>query len=151
MHESLSVVGTWSLIEAWDVDAKAPGGKLHPWGDPPAGYWVFDRSGRFSLMIAKNPPLPPPAAAFPSRDTPHELFVETFAVARPYAYFGTYTIEPDPQDPERRGTLVLAVTADVLRAYNGTTQRRKFAFDGPDYIEVGDPAAYLRRLRRITG
>lgn len=162
-ESGLSIVGTWSLIEAWDIgaDPADPQKKTHPWGDPPAGYWVYDRSGHFSLMISRNPPLPIPADPFagnrpgwlspsPPWEVPHELLIETFSTARPYAYFGEYTVEFDRDDPTR-GVILHAVFSDVMRAYTGTTQRRKFRFDGPDHLDVGEPGAYLRRLRRLTG
>ena len=143
-----SVIGTWSLVEAWDADDPAdPSRRTHPWGDPPAGYWVFDHSGHFSLMISRNPPLPRSTGSL-LVDAVREFVVETFVTARPYAYFGTYTVEPGADAD--RGTLLLAVTSDVLRAYTGTVQRRKFVFDGPDHLNVGEPGAYLRRLRRLT-
>lgn len=164
----LSIVGTWALVEAWDIgdDPKHPTKKTYPWGNPPAGYWVYDRSGHFSLMISQNPPLAIPAGPFPGTGAssnqpgwlspsapwkvPYDLLIETFSTASPYAYFGTYTVQLDSKNPQRGGTISHNVFSDVMRAYTGTVQQRPFVFDGPDYLNVGTPGQYLRRLKRLT-
>jgi hypothetical protein len=162
-----SIVGTWALVEAWDIgdDPKKPAQKTYPWGNPPAGYWVYDSSGHFSLMISRNPPLPIPSNPFqgdapnnqpswlsPSApwEVPYSLLMETFSTAQPYAYFGTYTVKLDSKAPHRGGTILHTVFSDVMRAYTGTVQPRPFQFDGNDYLNVGEPGQYLRRLKRLT-
>ncbi|MBI1770880.1 MAG: hypothetical protein HYR68_00645, partial [Burkholderiales bacterium] len=52
--------------------------------------------------------------------------------------------------PHLGGTIVMNVFADVMRAYAGTVQKRSFVFDGKDYLNVGTPGQYLRRLKRLT-
>lgn len=161
-----SIVGTWALVEAWDIgdDPQKPNEKTYPWGNPPAGYWVYDRSGHFSLMISQNPALPIPTDPFsdPSNpqpqpqwlspaapwQVPHDLLIESFSTAQPYAYFGTYGVELDADG--QGGTILHTVFADVMRAYTGTVQKRPFKFDGPDYLNVGVSGQYLRRLMRLT-
>src|SRR5271166_6580327 len=66
-HAELSIIGTWEMVEAWDIgdDPKKPKKKTYPWGNPPAGYWVYDTSGHFSLIISRNPPLAIPADPYP--------------------------------------------------------------------------------------
>lgn len=159
-----TVIGTWALVEAWDIgdDASDPTKKTYPWGDPPAGYWVFDKSGHFSLMISQNPPLPIPPDPFSGApqpawlsptepwQVPHALLIESFATAQPYAYFGTYTVTLDTHQPHLGGTINMTVYADVMRAYTTTVQERSFLFDGHDYLNVGTPGSYLRRLKRLT-
>ena len=159
-----SIVGTWALVEAWDIgdNPSDPTEKTYPWGNPPAGYWVYDSSGHFSLMISQNPALPIPADPFSGSPqpgwlnptapwtVPNDLLIATFATANPYAYFGTYTVELDEKDPHLGGTILHNVFSDVLRVYTGTVQSRPFLFDGPDYLNVGVPGQYLRRLQRLT-
>lgn len=159
-----SIIGTWALVEAWDIgdDPNDPTKKTYPWGTPPAGYWVYDPSGHFSLMISQNPPLPIPDSPFtgdavsnwlsPGKPwgVPHDLLIETFSTANPYAYFGTYTVELDKANPHSGGTISHNVFSDVMRAYTGTVQERPFLFDGPDYLNVGVSGQYLRRLKRLT-
>ena len=159
-----SVVGTWSLVEAWDIgdDPAKPKKKTWPWGRPPLGYWVYDSSGHFSLMISQNPALAIPLDPFSGQPqpgwlsptapwrVPRDLLMETFSSAQPYAYFGTYTVVPDPAAPDTGGTIEHTVVADTMRAYTGTVQKRPFVFDGEDYLNVGTPGQYLRRLKRLT-
>lgn len=165
-----SIVGTWQLVEAWDIgdDPAHPTARTYPWGDPPAGYWVYDRSGHFSLMISQNPPLEIPPDPFTGKpqfgwlapsapwQVPQALLVESFSTAQPYAYFGTYEVTPDPAFPDdpNRGIVLHTVVSDVMRAYTGTVQSRPFTWDGDDYFDVGNPGSatgcYLRRLKRLT-
>ncbi|HVW98183.1 MAG TPA: hypothetical protein VHA56_19600 [Mucilaginibacter sp.] len=167
--EQNSVIGTWAMIEAWDVgdNPEQPTAKTYPWGNPSAGYWVFDTSGNFGLMIAPNPALAIPADPFSGQPqsnwlnpaapwtVPNELFLETFVTASPYAYFGTYTVEMENGNPDS-GNLLLTVTHDIMRGYTGTVQTRPFAFEGPDIINVGNPGdgtqsgEYLRKLKRLS-
>jgi Lipocalin-like domain len=163
-NQTPSIVGTWALVEAWDIgdDPSDPTKKTYPWGNPPAGYWVYDSSGHFSLMISQNPPLAIPADPFSGNPqsnwlnptspwtVPYDLLIATFATASPYAYFGTYTVELDDKDPHLGGTILHNVFSDVMRAYTGTVQSRPFRFDGPDFLNVGAPGQYLRRLQRLT-
>jgi Lipocalin-like domain len=159
-----SIIGTWDMIEAWDIgdDPAKPKNKTWPWGKPSAGYWVYDSSGHFSLMISQNPPLGIPADPFGSQpqpswlspaapwQVPHALLIESFSTAQPYAYFGTYTVVPDPQAPHAGGTIEHTVFADVMRAYTGTVQKRPFVYDGDNHLDIGVPGQYLRRLQRLT-
>ena len=39
------IVGSWQMVEAWDMDDPGKPGKSYPWGDPPLGYWVYDSAG----------------------------------------------------------------------------------------------------------
>ena len=163
-EQTPSIVGTWALVEAWDIgdNPSDPTQKTYPWGNPPAGYWVYDRSGHFSLMISQNPALAIPADPFSGSPqpgwlnpaapwtVPYDLLIDTFATASPYAYFGTYTVELDAQDPNMGGTILHTVFSDVLRVYTGTIQSRPFRFDGHDFLNVGVPGQYLRRLQRLT-
>jgi len=160
-----TLIGTWEMVEAWDIgdDPKQPTKKTYPWGNPSAGYWVFDKSGHFSLMISQNPPLPIPTDPFSSTTTqpswlspgapwkvPYELLMESFSTAMPYAYFGTYTVQMDNHNPHLGGNILMTVVSDVMRAYTGTVQTRSFVFAGRDQIDVGTPGQFLRRLKRLT-
>ncbi len=161
---SPSIIGTWAMIEAWDIgdDPAHPKKKTWPWGRPPAGYWVYDRSGHFSLMISRNPPLPIPTDPFSGQpqpswlspaapwQVPESLLIESFSTAQPYAYFGTYQVIPDATDPEHAGVIEHTVVADLLRAYTGTVQKRPYRFNGNDVLDIGVPGQYLRRLQRLS-
>ena len=159
-----TLIGTWDMVEAWDIgdDPAKPTEKSYPWGNPSAGYWVFDKSQQFSLMISPSPPLAIPADPFSGKpqnswlspaepwQVPQALLMESFSKANPYAYFGTYSVTMDDHHPHLGGTINMTVFADIMRGYTGTVQKRSFLFDGSDYLNVGDPGIYLRRLKRLS-
>ena len=105
------IIGTWAMIEAWDIgdDPADPTKKTYPWGNPSSGYWVYDSSGHFSLIISQNPALTIPLNPFSGEtepswltpqspwEVPHYLLMETFSKANPYAYFGTYKVDLNPE------------------------------------------------------
>jgi hypothetical protein len=158
-----SIIGSWSMVETWDIgdDPAKSKQKTYPWGNPSEGYWVYDKSGHFSLMISQNPALPIPEDPFTCNaqpdwlspcapwEVPHNLLLDTFSKANPYAYFGTYTVEMDTCNPTN-GNIIHEVFADVLHAYTGNKQIRPFSFDGPNIKNVGTPGQYLRKLERLT-
>ncbi len=162
-QNNLSVIGTWEMVEAWDIgdDPKEPHKKTYPWGNPSSGYWVYDKSGHFSLMISQNPALSIPNGPSGTADpewlspsepwtVPYDLMIGSFGPkASPYAYFGTYTIEMDSNNPNS-GKIHHNVVSDVMRAYTKTIQTRAFVFDGNDIINLGEPGVYLRKLKRLT-
>ena len=118
-------------------------------------------------MISQNPALPIPEDPFTCNaqpdwlspcapwEVPHNLLLDTFSKANPYAYFGTYTVEMDTCNPTN-GNIIHEVFADVMRAYTGNKQIRPFSFDGPNIKNIGTPghiygswSVSLRDYRRI--
>lgn len=159
------IFGTWEMIEAWDIgdDPDDPTKKTYPWGNPSSGYWVYDKSNHFSMIIYPNPALaipvdpitgkPEPEWLHPPAPlkVPYDLMIESFSTINPYAYFGTFVVQIARGSDS--GTIVHTVVADVMRAYTGTIQNRPFTLtteNGVDYINVGEEGVYLRRLRRLT-
>ena len=49
------VVGTWQVVEWWVRDAKS-GERQYPYGRQPAGYYVYDATGRLFVQVARTPP-----------------------------------------------------------------------------------------------
>ncbi|MCZ6672417.1 MAG: hypothetical protein O7C75_05690 [Verrucomicrobia bacterium] len=156
-----NVVGTWAMNKAWNID---DGVKSYPWGNPSSGFWSFDHKGNFGLLISIHPALKIPIDPFsnepqenwlsPSEpwEVPYKLFRETYTGdSAPYAYFGTYTVTRDPNNPDGpKGTLNLTVNADIMRGYTDTIQERSFKFVGNNTINVGVPDEYIRVLTRLT-
>jgi acetolactate decarboxylase len=146
-----SVVGTWQMVEAWDIgdDPNDPTKVTYPWGNPPSGYWVYDSSGNFGLQISLNPPLPIPdgnanwLTPTPPWEAPCDLLRQSLTPNVYYAYFGTYTVD------YAGGTINQQVFTDVLRSYTGTAQPRPFRLSGGDLI-IGDEKSYIRRFKRLT-
>lgn len=50
---SPSIVGTWQVVDWWVRDAKS-GERQHPYGRQPAGYYVFDATGRVFVHVARS-------------------------------------------------------------------------------------------------
>jgi hypothetical protein len=139
---SNSIVGCWTMVEAWDMDDPGKPGISYPWGNPPLGYWVYDSAGNVSVQISLNPPLsnlgdswwtatPPPVGEM----------VDSFN--NYMAYFGTYTVD------YAGGTVTHIVTTDVLRQYTGTSQARPFKIVDGELL-IGDGKTYLRRFKRVA-
>jgi acetolactate decarboxylase len=152
---NFSVVGTWEMIEAWDIGDVASDPTLitYPWGNPPSGYWVYDSSGNFGLQISLNPPLPIPGGnsnwLTPPPEPPCDLLRQSLTPNVYYAYFGTYTVDYTFVDGSVKGTINQQVFTDVLRSYTGTAQPRPFRLTGQEMI-IGDEKSYIRRFKRLT-
>jgi acetolactate decarboxylase len=146
-----SVVGTWEMVEAWDIgdDPNDPTKLTYPWGNPPSGYWVYDPSGNFGLQISLNPPLPIPngnanwLSPTPPWEAPCDLLRQSLTPNVYYAYFGTYKVD------YAGGTIDQQVFTDVLRQYTGTPQPRPFKLVDGELL-IGDLKSYLRRFKRLS-
>lgn len=127
--------GTWRLLryEAWDSRGRIS----TPFGDPAAGYAVFDATGHAFIQLTRTPAVPPFAS--PVAPTPDELRAAYFGFA---AYHGTYTIDGASQ------TVTIHVEGSSLPSYTGTQQVRPFRIDG-DTLTLGVPNQYLATLVRV--
>ena len=86
------IVGSWQMVEAWDMNDPGKPGKSYPWGNPPLGYWVYDSAGNVSVQISINPPLPiVDAAWWTMGKTANDDMLASFN--NYMAYFGTYTVD----------------------------------------------------------
>jgi hypothetical protein len=136
-----SIVGCWTMVEAWDMDDPGKPGKSYPWGNLPLGYWVYDSAGNVSVQISLNPPLSNLGDSWwTATPPPVDEMVDSFN--NYMAYFGTYTVDYDS------GTVTHNVTTDVLRQYTGTVQSRPFRIVDNELL-IGDGKTYLRRFKRV--
>jgi hypothetical protein len=136
------IVGSWQMIEAWDMNDPGKPGKSYPWGKPPLGYWVYDAAGNVSVQISINPPLPLVDA--PWWTMGGSAVDDMLASFNNYlAYFGTYTVDYEG------GTVTHNVVTDVLRQYTGTAQARPFKIVRGELL-IGDGKTYLRRFKRVA-
>jgi len=136
------IVGSWKMVEAWDVNDPDDPVKSYPWGNPPLGYWVYDSAGNVSVQISINPPLPiVDAAWWTMGKTANDDMLASFN--NYMAYFGTYTVD------YKSGTVTANVITDVLRQYTGTPQPRPFKIVR-DQLLIGDGKTYLRRFKRVA-
>jgi hypothetical protein len=113
------VAGTWTLVS----ETAYQGGKTtEPLGSHPLGSLMFDRGGRFMLMIAR-PGLPKFAANKRDAGTPDE---NKAVLGGSLAFFGTYSVsEPDQ-------AITLHVEASTFPNWNGTDQKRSFMLTGDE-------------------
>src|SRR5437588_9191593 len=79
------LVGSWTLVS---VAVNQDGQKIEPFGANPKGSLIFDRTGRFSVMVTRSD-----LAKFGSNNREAGTPEENQAVVRgSIAYFGTYTV-----------------------------------------------------------
>lgn len=129
------VAGVWRLVEARTTH---PDGRIeHPYGQPPAGLFVYTPGGHLSLHLHGNPP--------PALESPTDEGIA--ALARQYiGYYGRWSISEDGA----------SVTHHVAGALNprriGNNAVRPFRLCG-DVLELeitsGNGREYYRRLERI--
>ena len=125
-----AVEGTWRLLsyELWNGD----GTTRAPLGASPAGYAVFDRTGRVHIQLLR-PPTAPDSVARAASAASHA------------AYFGPYAIAGTVAAPVIR----IRVEGSNLPSYLSSVQERPFRLRG-DTLFLGIPGQYEARLLRIT-
>ena len=113
------VIGTWTLVS----ETAHQGDKTtEPLGPNPLGSIIFDRGGRFILMIAR-PGLPKFAANKRDAGTPEE---NKAVLAGSLAFFGTYSANEVDQ------VITLHVEASTFPNWIGTNQKRSFTLSGDE-------------------
>ena len=128
-----AVVGTWRVVAVENRDSA--GTLVRPFGDRPAGYFVYTPDGHFTMQIARTPLAPPFAAGSDRRATEGELRA---AFEGFFAWYGTYTVD------ETTHTLTHHIAGSLWPSYTGTDQPRPFRLSG-DTLVLGDE----RRARRV--
>jgi hypothetical protein len=116
------LIGTWRVtdFQEWSPDGK----EHHPIGEKPAGFAVFDTTGRVFFQLSKNTA---------GGASPLEV-ADSFM-----AYFGRATVSGN--------TLSVAVEAGNNQEDVGTTQTRTITLDG-DTLNIGIPGRIQATLRR---
>jgi hypothetical protein len=133
-----SLVGTWKLVELWDMDED---GKLtYRFGEHPRGYIVYDSTGHVFVGFMHDPPVPPDGFGErlpPSNDLKSQAW-DAYG-----GYFGTYTVD----------WVTKVVTHHVEGALNpkyvGSDERRPFTLTGDTFI-LGDQKTWKRVLVRVA-
>lgn len=136
-----SLVGTWRVERITDTDTKT--GKLvHPYGEHPKGYIVYDPSGHLSVQIMRTPATRPFASGDDAKGTDAEVRAAYDGFV---AYFGTYEVDA------KKGVVVHRVEGSLMPSYTGTDQPRPFRVEGDVLTIEGDSEGvhFLRRLRRV--
>ena len=130
-----SIVGTWKVVRY--EDRAADGTVSYPYGESPAGYFVYDATGHLSVQIMRTPAL----KSFPGmRQGTGDGASYREAFLAYVAYFGTYTVDAT------NGTVTHHVEGSLRPDYTGTDQVRPFRIDGDRLIiEIQQGQQYLRR------
>lgn len=137
-----SLVGTWRVERITDTDIKT--GKLvHPYGEHPKGYIVYDATGHLSVQIMRMPAVPPFASGDDAKGSDAEVRAAYDGFV---AYFGTYEVDA------KKGVVVHRVEGSLMPSYTGTDQPRPFRVEGDVLTIEGESEGihFLRRLRRVS-
>ena len=122
MTSASDLIGTWRVVgfQEWSPDGK----EHHPIGKTPAGFAVFDTTGRVFFQLSKSS----------SEGASPEAVANSFM-----AYFGKVSVSGN--------TLSVAAEAGNSPDDVGTTQTRTIKFDG-DTLTIGIPGRIQATLRR---
>ncbi|MFD1299200.1 lipocalin-like domain-containing protein [Lysobacter gummosus] len=133
--------GTWSLVAA---DKILPDGQAtRDYGENPKGRLVVDDKGRYSLQIFKSER--PRFASDSKADGSAGEFKS--AVMGSSTHYGTMTID------QGAGVLAFSIEGSSFPNWEGTTQKRRYTFDGaqlryevPPRADGSIPVSVWRRL-----
>lgn len=135
------LIGTWRLVR---YENRSKDGQItKPYGEPPLGYFVYDRTGHLSIHILRNPPLPPIASGNKTTATDAEKIQGYDAYV---GYFGTYRVDKAKQ------VLHHLVEGALDTTYTNTDQLRPYRLKGNILIIGGDNpdgSSYYRELHRV--
>lgn len=119
------LVGQWSLVS---IVNEGGGKKFEPFGPNPKGLFIFDKSGRYSIVITRES-LPKIASNSREAATAEE---NKAIVSGSLAHFGTYKVN------EKDGTYMLRIEASTFANWTGADQLRKFSVAG-DELRIANP------------
>jgi hypothetical protein len=113
------VVGSWTIVSETAHQGRRT---TEPLGPHPLGSLMFDRGGRFMLMIAR-PGLPKFAANRREAGTPED---NRAVLGGSLAFFGTYSVS------EADRVITLRVEASTFPNWIGADQKRSFTLAGDE-------------------
>ncbi len=113
------LVGSWTLVS---ITVNQNGQRNEPFGANPKGSMMFDRNGRFSVIVTRSD-LPKFASNNRAAGTPSE---NEAIIHGSVAYFGTYTVSDDDR------VFVIHVEGSTFPNWIGTDQKRIFSIAGDE-------------------
>jgi hypothetical protein len=134
-----SLVGTWRLVEFWDLDED--GKRAYKFGEHPRGYIVYDSTGHVFVGFMRDPPVPPDGfgGRLPPSDDLKSRAWDAYG-----GYFGTYTVDWGAK------VVIHHVEGALNPRYVGSDERRPFTLTGDTFI-LGDQKTWKRVLVRVPG
>ena len=119
------LMGHWAPVS---VTVEQGGKKVEPFGPNPKGLFIFDRSGRYSIVLLR-----PGVAKFASNNREAGTADENkAAVQGTLAHVGTYAVN------EKEGSYNLRIESSSFPNWSGTDQKRLFTVSG-DELRITNP------------
>ena len=119
-------IGHWTLVS---VKNEQDGKTTEPFGPNPKGLYIFDRGGRYALMIFRSD-LPKFASNNLDKATPEE---NKAVVVGSLAHFGTYSVD------EKEGSFSVRPEAGTFPNWVGIDQKRFFSIS-KDELKITNPS-----------
>ncbi len=108
------LIGHWALVSSKN---EQDGKTMEPFGPNPKGLFIFDRSGRYAILIFRSD-LPKFASNNLDNGTPEE---NKAVLTGSLAHFGTYSVN------EKEGSLSVRPEAGTFPNWGGIDQKRSFS------------------------
>jgi hypothetical protein len=121
------LIGHWTLVS---VKNEQDGKTTEPFGPNPKGLFIFDRSGRYAILIFRSD-LPKFSSNNLDNGTPDE---NKAVVTGSLAHFGTYSVN------EKEGSYTLRPEAGTFPNWVGIDQKRSFSVS-KDELKITNPGA----------
>jgi Lipocalin-like domain len=134
---TVQIAGTWAIVSE---TAHQGDRTTEPLGPHPLGSLMFDRGGRFMLMIAR-PDLPKFAANRREAGTPEE---NRAVLGGSLAFFGTYTVS------EADHVITLHVKASTFPNWIGGDQKRSFTLAGAEMKWINRTPAIAAKVVEVV-
>ncbi len=131
------IAGTWKLVEFADFDS-ASNTWVHRYGKNPKGYFIYTAGGILSINVSNENFL----NLTEEEAKKYNVNFYEFFSTKAFAYFGTYTFEPD------KGRVIHHVKGGSIPWYTDTEQPRQIQLKGDTAI-IGDNISTRRVLVRV--
>lgn len=134
---SKGIVGTWKLVEFADFDSVS-NTWVHRYGKNPKGYFIYTAGGILSINVSNENFL----NLTEEEAKKYNVNFYEFFSTKAFAYFGTYTFEPD------KGRVIHHVKGGSIPWYTDTEQPRQIQLKGDTAI-IGDNISTRKVLMRV--
>jgi hypothetical protein len=132
-----AIIGTWRLVEFADYDS-ASKTWTHRYGKNPKGYFIYTAAGYLSINVSNEHSI----QLTEEEAKQYNVNFYEFFSTKAFAYFGTYTFEPD------KGRVIHHVKGGSIPWYTDTEQPRQIQLKGDTAI-IGDNIRTRRVLVRV--
>lgn len=131
------IVGTWKLVEFADFDSVS-NAWVYRYGKNPKGYFIYTAGGILSINVSNENFI----KLTEEEAKKYNVNFYEFFSTKAFAYFGTYTFEPD------KGRVIHHVKGGTIPWYSDTEQPRQIQLKGDTAI-IGDNKRTRRVLVRV--